>query len=133
MRRWVVVAALLLVVAVGIGAAIGYGYDGHHHDGVTRVVSPNGEETIVVRDERPFFFFPFGLFLFPLFFFLVFALLRGFFWRGRWGGPGGPGGPGGWGGAPPPWFEEWHRREHAGGPATGSAEGDQSPGGPAPS
>jgi len=53
----------------------------------------------------PFGFGVFG-FLGPiLFLILVFALLRGMFWRGHgWGGH--------WGKGVPPRFEEWHRQAH---------------------
>jgi len=55
--------------------------------------------------------FGFVGFLFPLLFiFLIFALLRGLFWRGWHGGPPGP--QGYWGKGVPPTFEEWHRRAH---------------------
>jgi hypothetical protein len=50
--------------------------------------------------------------LFPLLvFFLIFALIRGLFWRGHygWGGRGGD-----WSGRVPPMFEDWHRRAHEG-------------------
>ncbi len=60
---------------------------------------------------RPFGFgFGFLGCLFPLlFFFLLFGLIRGMFWRGRWGW-GGHYGP--WEKGRPPMFEEWHRRAH---------------------
>ncbi len=52
--------------------------------------------------------------IFPLLgFFLLFALVRGFFWRGGGGGRHGWGGPGGWDrSGTPPMFEEWHKRAH---------------------
>ncbi len=51
----------------------------------------------------------FGL-LFPLLFvFLLFALFRGFFFRGHWGAHG----P--WSRGVPPAFDEWHRRAHESG------------------
>lgn len=73
-----------------------------------------------------FGFSPFG-FLAPLFFlFLIFAALRGLFWRGRWGHPmghpmhhHGRWGMGSMGGdwdhekGVPPFFVEWHNRAHA--------------------
>jgi hypothetical protein len=77
----------------------------------------------------------------------IVLLVRGAFWRGRWGGPrwGGPGGwgPGGWGpggpggpggyGPPGPWggqaaFDEYHRRLHEQ-PRTPDAPGDAPAGG----
>jgi hypothetical protein len=60
----------------------------------------------VVFWPRPwgFGFFP----VFPFFFVLFwFAVLRGLFWRGGWGGRGC-----GYRGVPPA-FDEWHRRAHA--------------------
>ncbi len=62
---------------------------------------------------RPFGFGLVGCLVPLLFFFFAFALLRGLFWRGRWGW-GGPYGRGGWKGhkGMPPFFEEWHRRAH---------------------
>ncbi len=50
----------------------------------------------------------------PLFFILlIFLLVRGLWWGGRWGH-----GPGchhnRWGGGVPPMFEEWHRQTHQG-------------------
>src|SRR5262249_41357489 len=106
MRRWVFVALLALLVVGGIATAAYYG-DGwdHHHDEVTHVVGTNGNDTVVIHDERPFFF-PFGFLFFPLAFFLFFGLMRAIFWRGRWGG----GGP--WGGDPRSRFDEWHRQAH---------------------
>jgi hypothetical protein len=62
----------------------------------------------------PFYHGPFGFgffgLLFPvLFLFLIFALVKGLFWRPwRWHGPGGHGSTRG----VPPMFEEWHRRAH---------------------
>jgi hypothetical protein len=127
MRRWLfpAILALLLVGGITTAVAVGDGWD-RHHDEVTRVVSANGDETIVIHDDHPPFFFPFGIFLFPLVFLFIFALMRAFFWPGRWG-RGGPwgygGGPGG--GARAGWLEEWHQRAHAAGgdsKAGGTAE-----------
>jgi hypothetical protein len=123
MRRWsfVLVAVLGLVILGGIVAAIASdrdwdGRDRWHDDEVTRVVGANGEETIIVHDNDRPFFFP-GILFVPLFFLFFFGIARAIFWRGRgpWGGGpwnGGPGGPGA--GYAPPWFDEWHRRSHAG-------------------
>lgn len=115
MRRWLIPLILLLLIGGGIATAVAYGdgwdgWDRHHDEEITRVVNADGSETIVVHDDRPFFF-PFGFLFFPLGFFLIFAFLRGFFWRGRWGG----GGPGGYRGTPP-WIDDWHRRAHEGDP-----------------
>lgn len=104
MRRWIFVAMLALLVVGGIAAAIYAGDGWNHHEEVTRVVGTDGNGTIVIHDERPFFF-PFGFLFFPLAFFLFFGLARGLFWRGRWGG-----GP--WGGEARARFEEWHRQAH---------------------
>ena len=121
MRGWVFAAILALVVIGGIVTVAAVtdhdGWDRHRDDEITRVVGADGQETIVIRDDgRPFF--PFGIFFIPLIIFLVFALMRGFFWRGGRGGPWGNGdGPSGRGA--PGWFDEWHRQAHAtGGPAT---------------
>lgn len=72
-------------------------------------------------------FGPFGFLrcLIPLFFFfLLFALLRGLFWR-RWGGGWGHRhwGPGPGQGVPPP-FEEWHKRAHEQTPPAPSASNE---------
>lgn len=118
----------LLVVAVVAGIGV-YAYNA----GVAQGLAANSEITAPGQAgapfanpayggpyfyHRPFFGWGFGPLgcLFPLLgIFLVFALLRGLFWRGPWGG--GHGwkhfghyGPGGKD-VPPP-FEEWHRRAH---------------------
>jgi len=115
MRRWLfpAILALLLVGGIATAVAVGDGWDRHHDNEITRVVGANGDETIVIHDDHPPFFFPFGIFLFPLGFLFFFALMRAIFWRGGWGrgGPWGYGGPGGGAGAG--WLEEWHRRAHA--------------------
>ena len=71
--------------------------------------------------------------LFPLLgFFLIFALIRGIFWGGHWGGRRGWGGHG-WGGPSgqdfgpggqglPPMFAEWHKRAHGEQPPQGPAQ-----------
>src|SRR5262245_53048069 len=105
MRHQVFAALLALLVIGGIATAI-YAGDGwhHHHAEVTRVVGTDGNDTIVIHDDHPYFF-PFGFLFFPLAFFLFFGLMRAVFWRGRWGG-----GP--WNGDPRTRFEEWHRQAH---------------------
>jgi hypothetical protein len=105
MRRWVFVALLALLVVGGIATAAYYGDGWNHHQEVTHVVGTNGNDTIVIHDDRPFFF-PFGFFFFPLAIFLFFGLMRALFWRGR-SGRGGP-----WGGDPRARFDEWHRQAH---------------------
>ena len=139
MRRTMVVGAVILAIlaVVGIGvAAFNAGVD----EGISRELAQSGDPDQVVRvvghgygwGYGRGFGFPFGLILFPLFVIGLVLLVRGAFWRGRWGGPrwGGPGGwgPGGWGpggpggpggyGPPGPWgggpaaFDEYHRRLH---------------------
>ncbi len=120
-------------------------------DRVERIVAADGTETLVVHDDRGGV--PFGILFVPLVIFGFIALARGVFGRGgpgRWGGPGswgyhagppwaygaygGPNAPGAPAGegptagasrppAPPPWFEEWHRRTHESQPVV-------APGGP---
>lgn len=121
----ILVVLLLAVVAVTVG---GFAYQAGVAQGLANsgsLVAPDG------GGVAPYYFygapgfrggpwgwgwgFGFGFLrcLFPLLgFFLIFALLRGFFWRGgHWGGRRGWGGPGGEGGAPQ-MFEEWHRQAH---------------------
>ena len=129
MRRTMVVGAVILaiVAVVGIGlAAFNAGLD----EGISRQLASSGDAGQVVRVVGPGwgygrgFGFPFGLILFPLFIIGIVQLVRGAFWRGRWGGPrwggpgygpGGYGPPGGWGG--PQAFDEYHRRLHEQPPA----------------
>jgi hypothetical protein len=155
MRRSMVIGAVILAVlaVVGIGvAAFNAGVD----EGISRELAQSGDTDQVVRVVGGHgygwgygrgFGFPFGLILFPLFVIGIVLLVRGAFWRGRWGGPrwGGPGGwgPGGWGpggpggpggyGPPGPWggqaaFDEYHRRLHEQ-PRTPDASGDAPAGG----
>jgi hypothetical protein len=144
MRRTMVVGAVILaiVAVVGIGlAAFNAGID----EGVSRQLAQSGDTQQVVRfyghgwgyGYGRGFGFPFGLILFPLFIIGIVLLVRGAFWRGRWGGPrwggpgwgpGGYGPPGGWGG--PQAFDEYHRRLHEQ-PRTPAGPGD-APGGTAP-
>jgi hypothetical protein len=110
MLRWVLPVIVLAVIGLGIAGAIWGDGDWGHHDVVTRSVSADGTETIVVHDGHGGFF-PFGFLIFPFGFFLFFWIFRAFAFRGRWGrGPWGPGGPGA--GSNPGWFDEWHRRAH---------------------
>jgi len=151
MRRTMVVGAVILAIVamVGIGfAAFNAGVD----EGISRDLaqSENGAQVVRVVGHGygwgygRGFGFPFGLILFPLFFIGIVLLVRGAFFRGRWGGPrwwgpsgwgqGGPGGPGGYG-PPGPWgggpaaFDEYHRRLHEQ-PRTPAGPGD-TPGGSA--
>ena len=125
MRRTMVVGAAILAVlaVIGIGfAAFNAGVD----QGVSQQLARTGGAQQVVRVVGPGwgygrgFGFPFGLILFPLFIVGIVLLLRGAFWRGRWGGgprwwgpgygPYGPGSGSSWGG--PQAFDEYHRRLH---------------------
>jgi len=136
MRRTMVIGLVLLAIVAAVGIGVG-AYNFGLSEGVSQELARSGEPDRVVRvvghgyGYGRGFGFPFGLILFPLLVLGIVLLLRGAFWRGRWGGPGwGPGGPGGYG-PPDPWgrggpaaFEEWHRRQHepAGEPrATGDA------------
>jgi hypothetical protein len=133
MRRTMVIGLAILAVlaVVGIGVAA---YTAGVDEGISRELAQGGDPDRVVRvvghgygyGYGRGFGFPFGLILFPLFLIGIVLLVRGAFWRGRWGGPRpwgpgsyGPGGPGGAGGYGPPgqWggpaaFDEWHRRQH---------------------
>ena len=114
----VAVLGVLVAIAIGVGA---------YNVGLSEGLEQTGRATEFVRGDRPGFgHFPFGLILFPLLFVGLFLLLRGAFWRPRWGG----GGP--WG--PPEhfmterrqMFEDWHRRQHEAG------TGDRPPAGGEP-
>jgi hypothetical protein len=146
MRRTMVIglALLAVVVAAGIGiVAFNAGVD----EGISRELTRSGDADRVVRvvghgwgyGYGRGFGFPFGLILFPLLVIGIVLLVRGAFWRGRWGGPRwgyGPGGPGGYGppgpwgpggpggpwGAGPAGFDEWHRRLHEQPPAARPGE-----------
>jgi hypothetical protein len=107
MRLWfrIVVTLGLAAALVGIGVAIGRADD---QEAVTRIVSSDGQETIVVRDAGPRLF-PLWLVLAPLLFFLTLGLLCAVL--GRRGGNRREGrGPE----APPGWVDDWHRRAHKG-------------------
>jgi len=114
MYKRVIIGALLALALLGAGIGIGAAIDGDWgptrdavvvHDGGT---GDAGQTVVVTNGHGPHFFFPFV----PLFFVLVVVLIvvllrRGGRGRGGWGrGPGG--------GSPPPWVEEWHRRQHEG-------------------
>jgi hypothetical protein len=127
MRRAMVIGAVLLAILAGIGIGVAV-YNAGLDQGVAEGLRQSGQDAQAVRVIGPRYghgygygwgFFPFGLILFPLLVIGIILLVRGAFWRGRWGGPGGYG-PGGYGWGPPgPWgqggpqrFEEWHRRQH---------------------
>jgi len=99
--RWLIGLALVAALA-GVGF---YAYNLGLAHGAPGTAVP------VVVWPRPwgFGFFPFFPLLFILFWVFV---LRGLFWRGRWGGPcWGYRGYRGYRGIPPE-FDEWHRRAH---------------------
>lgn len=106
--RAVVLTLVAIVLAVAIGSQV-------YQAGVARGLSesgqagprPEGAPPYGSYGYRPYGFgFGFFGFLAPLlFFFLIFALLKGLFWR-PWGGYG----P--WRYGVPPEIEEWHRKAH---------------------
>ncbi len=121
MGQRVIVSVLLVLVLVVGGVALARSA---YQAGLARGLADSGQVAPPGQGEpgpRPYpyydpyyghgpwgFGFGFFGFLFPLlFFFLIFALLRGLFWRGGGGGPHGY-----WGRGVPPMFEEWHRRAH---------------------
>ena len=93
MRRSMVVGAVILAVlaVIGIGfAAFNAGVD----EGISRELARSGDGNVVRGVGHGYgygygrgFGFPFGLILFPLFIIGIVLLVRGAFWRGRWGGP----------------------------------------------
>ena len=115
MRRGFGVWMLILLILVGVGVGIGA-----YNWGVSEGLEQSGQAVETVRYYHGHGFFPFGLILLPLFIFGFFALMKGAFWGGRWGGPGHHGDR-------HARIEEYHRelheREAKGGPAgeTGSA------------
>jgi hypothetical protein len=114
-----VILAVLAVIGIGVAA-----YSAGVDEGISRELAQSGEADQVVRvvghgwgyGYGRGFGFPFGLILFPLFIIGIVLLVRGAFWRGRWGGPPrwwGPGyGPGYGPGGPGAAFDEYHRRLH---------------------
>jgi hypothetical protein len=110
MRRGIGIGVTILAIATAVGIGIGAYNIGLHH----AVAREGGTEVVRVVGHGwgygPGFGFPFGIILFPLFVIGILLLVRGAFWRGRWGGPGAYGRPGPWqwGGGP----EEWHRQMH---------------------
>ncbi len=134
MNRRVVSGILITLLVVGALAAVGiYAYSWGVVQGAAQFAGQNAQSVVpeggaltapVYPYGPPFYHYgpgfgrwgfglgPLGC-LFPILgFFLLFALLRGFFWRGGgWGRYGG----GGWGhNGPPQMFEEWHRKAHGG-------------------
>lgn len=115
MRRTMVIGLVLLAILAAVGIGVGA-----YNAGVSEGLQQGSDGAQVVRVVGPGygagFGFPFGLILFPLFVLGIVLLLRGAFWRGRWGGrgygPWGPGRPGPWGPGGPQRFEDWHRRQH---------------------
>lgn len=120
MNRGWIVGLLVLIVVIGVGAAIvNNAYQAGLVQGLAQTVPPDQARPM------PYYYGPwgygwghsfgfFGFFGFLLVLFLIFGLIRALFFWGR-GGPGywhrGPSGTG-----TPPWFEEWHRRAHEGKP-----------------
>ena len=86
--RWAVLAIAVALSALGSAAA------------------PGGAAPMVFY-PRPW---GFGFGFFPLMILFWIFVIRGLFWRGRWGGGCGYGSR--YGGVPPA-FDEWHRRAHA--------------------
>ena len=109
MGRWIVIAALAVVVAVGLGA---YFRDGDWRNngpghGSSEVVTTASGQTIVIERDRHFF---------PFFIFVPF-LIFGFFWafgprRCRDNGTGGSGSRQQSFSEWQHWLDEWHRRQH---------------------
>ena len=97
---------VMLAMLAGVGVYT-YNLGVAHGITVSAPVSAPGGAPPVVFYPRPwgfgFGFFPFFPFVILFWIFVV----RGLFWRGRWGGRGY-----GCGGVPPA-FDEWHRRAHA--------------------
>jgi hypothetical protein len=136
MRRTMLVGAAILAVLAVIGIGV-VAFNAGIDEGVSRQLASSGDTGQVVRvvghgwgyGYGRGFGFPFGLILFPLLIIGIVLLVRGAFWRGRWGGPRwggpggwGPGGPGGPGYGPGPWggpggFDDYHRRLHEQPPA----------------
>ena len=127
MRRTMVVGAAILAILAVIGIGV-VAFNAGIDEGVSRQLASSGDTGQVVRVVGPGwghgygrgFGFPFGLILFPLFVIGIVLLVRGAFWRGRWGGGPRWWGPGGYG--PGPWggsagFDDYHRRLHEQPPA----------------
>ena len=112
-----------LVLAVAAAVAVGAYNAGMSHGlaEAARALPPQAGAAPV--PYYPYWGRPWGFGFFPIFpfFFLIlllFFVVRGLFWRGRWRG--------GWGHryeGVPPMFEEWHRRAHAQQPPAPPAAG----------
>lgn len=110
MDRRILLTVLLVLVAIGVAAAIGVNA---YQAGLARGLADSGAVPQPAPGgppygyygpywHGPFGFGGFGFFGFLLFFFLIVALLKGLFWRPwGWHGRYGPG-----------TYEEWHRRAH---------------------
>jgi hypothetical protein len=136
-RRWVVgILVVLLLATVAVTAGV-FAYQAGVAQGMVtsgKVVIPEGGVGVMPYGYgMPFYGgwgFGFGFLrcLFPLLgFFLLFALLRGIFWRGGgWGRRGWAyGGHGEGGSNVPPMFDEWHKRAHGQPTATPPESGQQ--------
>jgi hypothetical protein len=112
----IVLSVLLALVVVALLAGIGfYAYN----VGIAQGMVDSGKLAAPTTGMPPspyyggrFFYHPFGFgflgCLMPLLaFFLVFALLRGIFWRAHWGGHHRH-----WEKGYPPMLDEWHRKMH---------------------
>jgi hypothetical protein len=103
---------VLLAMLAGVGVYT-YNLGVAHGLTVAAPAAASGGAPPVVFYPRPwgfgFGFFPF----FPLMILFWIFVIRGLFWRGRWGGNGGGCGYGYRYGGVPPAFDEWHRRAHA--------------------
>ncbi|HZY41344.1 MAG TPA: hypothetical protein VFF59_05000 [Anaerolineae bacterium] len=120
----VVLALVLIGAVVGLGAGV-------YNAGVTRGITAVGQVALPdgANGVGPYAYyglhrpwgFGFGLFglIGPLlFFFLIFAIVRGLFFRGGRGPWGhGPWNRGDWDKNVPPMVQEWHRKMHETEPA----------------
>lgn len=128
MKHWMAAVGVGLILLIGVAVLFGVWADGdwgpNRGELVSRSISADGTETIVVREGHRGFF-PIGIVLFPLFIFGSVMFFRAIAFRGAWGrsGPWMPGGPPVSGA--PGWFDEWHRRAHAADAPPPSPEDDQ--------
>jgi len=105
MNRRIVMVVALVVVAVALAGVIG---TTAYRAGLARGLADAGNVPGPWLYHGPFWYpGPFA-FLFPLLgFFVIFAVVRGLFWRGWCAGGRGP-----WESRVSPMLEEWHRRAH---------------------